>query len=507
MKKLIAILIILAILLVCSCNAVGGEEHTTEAGCAVHTDSNEDGYCDECEVSVIVTVDLYGINDLHGKFNDTDADEGVDELTTYLRNMKKQDDYAILFSSGDMWQGSSESNLTEGNIITEWMNSLGFAAMTLGNHEYDWGEEAILENAELAEFPILAINIYDKDTNQRVEYCAPSVVVECGEIEVGIIGAMGDCYSSISPDKVEDVYLKTDGELTALVKAESKRLREAGVDLIVYSLHDGYGQSKSGAGFITDGALDAYYDIELSSEGYVDIVFEGHTHQKYTLRDSSGIYHLQNGGDNKGICHAEININSVTNSFCVNEAEFVASSVYERLDDDTIVEELLQKYEDKVSVGKEVLGRNARKRNSDFLRQLVADLYLLKGRELWGDQYDVVLGGGYLSVRSPYNLSAGDVTYSDLQSLFPFDNNLVLCSIKGSDLRRRFIETDNSNYFCAYDPEFVSGIKDSETYYIIVDSYSSSYAPNRLTEVARLDEDVFARDLVAEYVKQGGMEK
>ena len=140
------------------------------------------------------------------------------------------------------------------------------------------------------------------------------------------------------------------------------------------------------------------------------------------------------------------------------------------------------------------------------MRELVADLYLQKGREIWGDEYDIVLGGGFVSIRSPYNLAAGEVRYSDLQSLFPFDNNLVLCSIKGSDLRRRFIETSNSDYFCSYDPSLVSKIKDYETYYIIVDSYSSSYAPNRLTEIARLGEDIFARDLVAEYVKQGGLE-
>lgn len=506
MKKLIAILIILATLLVCSCNAVGGEEHTTEAGCAVHTDSNEDGYCDECEVSVIVTVDLYGINDLHGKFNDTDADEGVDELTTYLRKMQMTDEHAILLSSGDMWQGGSESNLTRGNIITEWMNDLGFASMTLGNHEYDWGEEAILENAELAEFPILAINIYDKDTNQRVEYCAPSVVVECGEIEVGIIGAMGDCYSSIAPDKVEDVYFKTGRELSALVKAESERLREAGVEIIVYSLHDGYGSSKSGEGFIADHALAQYYDATLSEEGYVDIVFEGHTHQNYTMRDSYGVYHLQNGGDNRGISHAELSINYVTMELRVNEAEFVRSATYDKLEDDPIVGELLEKYRDEVAIGQVVLGQNARYRNSDFIRQLVAQLYLEKGIEVWGEQYDVVLGGGFLSVRSPYNLAAGEVRYSDLQSLLPFDNNLVLCSIQGKYLRQRFIETNNSDYFCAYDPSLPSQIEDYETYYIIVDSYSSSYGPNRLTEIARLNEDIFARDLVAEYIKQGGLE-
>lgn len=501
MKKLLAFILIICTLFACACNTV------PETVCTTHTDSDNNGACDVCSVSVIVTVDLYAINDLHGKFNDTDADEGVDELTTYLRRAQKTDDFAVLFASGDMWQGSSESNLTKGNIITEWMNSLGVVGMTLGNHEFDWGEAAIEHNAELAEFPLLAINVFDKDTDKPVEYCAPSVVVTCGEIEIGIIGAIGDCYSSISKDKVEDVYFKTGDELASLVKAESQRLRGEGVDVIVYSLHDGHDQSQNGAGVITDSALDSYYDPDLSLGGYVDIVFEGHTHKNYTLVDSSGVYHLQNGGDNRGISHAELDINFANGNLRVTEADFVPSAVYDMLEDDPIVAELLEKYKDEVAIGQTVLGHNAKKRSSGFIRQLVAQMYFEKGKELWGDEYDVVLGGGYISIRSPYSLAAGEIQYSMLQSLLPFDNNLVLCSIKGYDLRRRFIESNNSNYFCAYDSDLPSLINNNETYYIIVDSYSSSYAPNRLTEITRYDADVFARDLIAEYVKQGGLEK
>jgi hypothetical protein len=49
-------------------------------------------------------------------------------------------------------------------------------------------------------------------------------------------------------------------------------------------------------------------------------------------------------------------------------------------------------------------------------------------------------------------------------------------------------------------------IDDNATYYIVVDSYTSSYAPNRLTIVDSLADDLFARDLLAEYVKNGGLE-
>jgi 2',3'-cyclic-nucleotide 2'-phosphodiesterase (5'-nucleotidase family) len=194
-------------------------------------------------------------------------------------------------------------------IITDWMNDLDFVSMTLGNHEYDWGEEYIEKNAEAAEFPFLAINVYEKETGERVDYCRSSVLIERDGMKIGIIGAIGDCYSSISGEMVEDIYFKTGSELTALVKAESEKLRAEGADIVVYSLHDGYGKSMDTEGImVKDEQIRSYYDISLS-DGYVDLVFEGHTHANYVLEDSKGVYHLQNGGDNRGISHAEITLN------------------------------------------------------------------------------------------------------------------------------------------------------------------------------------------------------
>ena len=469
-----------------------------------HTDENNDGACDDCGVSVVIVLDLFAINDLHGKFADTNTQVGVDELTTYLKNAYATEDHVILLSSGDMWQGSSESNLTKGFIITEWMNELDFVSMTLGNHEYDWGSTFVENNATLAGFPFLAINIYDRDTGEQVAYCQSSVLVQRGGARIGIIGAMGDCYSSISGEMSGDFYFKTGRELTELVKAEAQMLREAGADFIIYSVHAGYGSG--GSGSISDSALSGYYDPILS-EGYVDIVFEGHTHQSYVLKDGDGVYHLQGGGDNKGITHAEAIINFANGNSTVTTAEIVSSSVYADLPDDPIVETLMEKYREQVSVGDATLGYNDSYRSGDSLRQLVADLYAKVAEEAFSD-YDVVLGGGFLSVRSPYNLAAGQVTYAQLQMLMPFDNTLVLCSVKGSDLKSKFINTSNDNYFIsytAYGRSLNGKIDNNATYYIVVDTYTSTYAPNRLTEIARYTEGVYARDLLADYVRAGGL--
>ncbi len=485
-KRLFAILLAFLIIFTVSC------EKTPPAGpCTEHIDTDSNGFCDNCRASVTVIVDFYALNDLHGKLLDGDGQPGVDNLTSYLKIIREYNPNTVILSSGDMWQGTSESNLTHGLMMTDWMNSLGFTSMTLGNHEFDWGEEFIRKNREQAQFPFLAVNIFNKETDELADYCQPSVTVSCGGATIGIIGAIGDCYSSISGDKSGDFYFKTGSALTALIKAESEKLRAAGADFIVLSIHEGM-----------EG-----YDISLS-EQFVDLVFEGHTHKNYVREDVGGVYHLQGGGDNDGISHATAVVNFAGGESTVSAADYIPSSVYRAAASDPVVGELMEKYEDEIAKASEVLGANGAWRSGDWLRALVARLYLEEGLKAWGDKYDIVLGGGFISVRSPYNLGQGEVKYADLHSLFPFDNQIQLCSIKGRDLKRNFLETDNANYFiyCGdYGNSVRYNIDDDATYYVIVDSYSSTYAPNRLTVIDSLAEDLFARDLLARYIREGGL--
>lgn len=478
----------------------------TSSDCA-HKDLDVNDVCDSCFAPVAVTFDIFNINDLHGKFADTDSQPGVDELTTYFKQAKAANPNTILLSTGDMWQGAPESNLTKGLIVTDWMNELDFTCMTLGNHEYDWGETYIEENAQAAEFPLLAINIYDAATNQLVDYCQPSVMVEKSGVKIGIIGAIGDCYSSISSDKVQDVYFKTGSQLTSLVKTESTRLKNQGADFIIYTIHDGYGSSLQSETSVSDNQIASYYDISLS-KGYVDLVFEGHSHQRYVLKDSAGVYHMQGGGDNDGISHVQVKINPVADKTNVQSARFLSTNVYTHLQDDAVVGDLLDKYEEQIAIAGRVVGTNDAYRSSDYLCQCVADCYVAAGVERWGEDYDIVLGGGFITARSPYSLSAGQVLYGDLQSIFPFDNPIVLCSISGYYLKQRFINTDDSRYYIAfseYGASIKNSIVDNQTYYIVLDTYSSSYTYNYATEILRYDETTYARDLLADFIENGGL--
>lgn len=462
-----------------------------------HIDLNEDRICDYCSADLgelpqeDINVEIYSINDLHGKFLDDDTQPGVDNLTTYLKEQRESTDNFILLSAGDMWQGTAESSLTRGELMTDWMNELDFDAMAIGNHEFDWGSSYIESNAALAEFPFLAINIYDVETNERVEYCDASIVIECDGMQVGVIGAIGDCYSSISSYMAQDVYFKTGNDLTNLVKQESNRLRYEGVDFIIYLIHDSYKSEGS-------------YDMELSRGDYVDLVFEGHSHSRYVYKDSYNVYHLQAGAENEAISHVSLTFE--TDGDITLSADSVQNYKYDDYKEDPIVDNLMQKYEDVVGDPYRVIGVNDQTRDDAVVEQIVAMLYYNFGIEQWGDEYDIALGGGFLKTRKPYDLPAGDIDYAVVFSLFPFDNEVSLCSIKGKDLRTRFIENNSSDYYIFYDARsesYVENLDDNATYYIIVDSYTSQYAPNKLTVIATTT--VYARDLLADYIASGAL--
>lgn len=474
---------------------------STSTPCQTHTDSDKNGICDVCSTNVITSLSIFSVNDLHGKFKDTDSQPGLDEFSTYIKGLyDDESNYEILLSAGDMWQGTAESSLNKGSLMTKWMNEVGFVSMTLGNHEFDWGTEYISSNQQLAEFPFLAINV--RYNGIKADFCKSSVVIEKGGIKVGVIGAIGNCLSSISGEFKDGLSFVTGTQLSNLIKAESQRLRnEEKCDIIVLSQHEGYERSLSTQQTLSQSDIP-YYDVSLSN-GYIDLVFEAHTHQNYVFQDKYGVLHLQGGGENKYVSKADFSFNTVTNEYTTSARLISTHSLASEYQSDKSLDTIYKEYFPDNDPYTDVLGYVSSNKNSTSIVEKVADLYLQIGLETWGDEYDIVLGGGYLKTRSPYSISRGQITYADVFSLLPFDNSIVLCSISGQDLLKNFINTANSNYHCAYNGSKPTNISTNKTYYVVVDTYTSTYSYNNLTEIAKLDSSTYSRDLLSRYIREG----
>ena len=440
------------------------------------------------------TFDIYALNDTHGVVKDTSTSAGIEKTSTYLKNKMKENKNSFVLSSGDMWQGSMYSNNTKGLLMSEWMNEINVKSMTFGNHEFDWGNEAILNNKDKANFPFLGINIFDKNTNQRVDYADASTTFTIDEVKFGIIGAIGDCYSSISGSKVKDIYFKINDELSTLVINEAKRLKETEkCDFIIYSLHDNY-----------EGC-----DTSITASGYIDLVFEAHTHTNYVTTDENGIYHIQGGGYNSYLSHATVSIDKTTNEKSINP-ETIATSSFLDLSNDNETTAIINSYMDVIGNPDEVVGYNSTYLSSASLSDLVASLYLSKGESLWST-YNLILGGGYIVSRTPYNLAKGNITIETLYNLYPFDNNLELCSASGAFLKANYT-TNSSTYHVTYKSSLDS-LNNTKTYYFVTDTYGSDYyiygnGKNK-TGASTFNvidsKEIYARDLLKEYIADGNL--
>ncbi len=419
------------------------------------------------ELPLLVTLDFYNLNDFHGAvdYNSSNKEIGINRLANYFQNKVSNNPNTILLSSGDMWQGSADSNITRGRLVVDAMNLMGFEAMAIGNHEFDWTDEYIITNQLRSNFPLLGINIMDQRTEARAAFADASILIERTGIQIGIIGTIGsELESSILTSAVRDYSFVP---YTNLVMQESNRLRTLGADLIILLNHDG--------------------TVENGVMPYVDAVFNGHTHRREVFHiDGKPVYQGQAYG--QAISHVRFVINTST-----MEPSFIQSQsgVYtfdtllnanqigtenpemKALYDQYLVDEIND-------VKNEVLGTADGAFSRNQLGNLAVDEMLRYGQEVKPEVVASFHNTG--GVRSA--IDTGTVTYGELYKAFPFDNELMIVEVTGDDLLWWLSE----NLYAATIPN-LTPIQTNQTYWIISINYltekhleSNSY-PHDLTSV------------------------
>ena len=205
-----------------------------------------------------VTISVIGTNDIHGQISDIDGNRGLALLGGYvdnLRAVREGDGGAVLLiDAGDMWQGTLESNLTEGAFMVEAFNALGYDAVTIGNHEFDFGpvgemaipesdaddpHGALRERAIEADFPLLTANIIDESSGAPLSMpnVTPSVMLEAAGLRVGVIGVLSEGgLSATIAANAEGLRM---APLASTIAAEARALRDKGADLVIVTAHAG----------------------------------------------------------------------------------------------------------------------------------------------------------------------------------------------------------------------------------------------------------------------------
>jgi len=124
----------------------------------------------------------------------------------------------------------------KGKVAAEMMNRLGYDAMTVGNHEFDDGPEVLRGFIDQVDFPVLMSNADISNERLLNNVLKPSVVIERGGEEIGLIGLTPEDTADLaSPGKA----IKFSNPAEAVAR-EVKKLTDAGVDRIIVLSHSGY---------------------------------------------------------------------------------------------------------------------------------------------------------------------------------------------------------------------------------------------------------------------------
>lgn len=431
-------------------------------------------------------LDIYELSDMHAMI-DYDASKGYfgfSGLANYMNAKRNDNKGTILISSGDMWQGGAESNLTQGKIVAEAMRYAGFECMTLGNHEFDWGKNVISRNSEYfkTEMPLLCGNLQYKADHSHPDFVAASKVVERGGYKVGVIGTIGESIDySISKSVFSEFELTSSYEFA---NTEATRLKSEGCNVVVWTSHE------------------KTETVAIPSN--VDVFFGGHEHKDYNLVKSNGssvpVPAMATMNYGQDIAHVTLKLDPSTKALVDASGELVAgSSSTTYMTQETNIASLFAQYRTETDKVKKYA---LNKVTGTFVKNAeLANLSTKAMFEQYKDENTIwSFQNGNGGVR---NDISGSVTYGDVYTSFPFDNEIVKFEIKGSDLENfwynsKYENPRNLNIYCP--AKSYSEYDKSKTYNVVTTDYVC-------TNVLHMEEGEFTRfagtvirDCVAKYI-------
>jgi 5'-nucleotidase len=111
---------------------------------------------------------------------------GIVRRMNYIEQVRKENKNVLLFDAGDFLQGTPYFNLFKGEVETEAMNMMRYDAVTLGNHEFDYGLEALEKVVRRAKFPIISSN-YDFSGTPLNNLIKPYLIFKKDGVKIGVI--------------------------------------------------------------------------------------------------------------------------------------------------------------------------------------------------------------------------------------------------------------------------------------------------------------------------------
>lgn len=380
------------------------------------------------------TVVILYENDVHC------AVEGYSKLAAMKKELSETYTNVGVVSVGDFVQGGTLGAVSKGEYIVNLMNKVGYDAIALGNHEFDYQLPRLNELNAMSNTKFISCNF--QKIGEDKSYFEPYTIVSYGNVDVAYIAiTTPETINSSSPaqfknDKGELIYTFNESKLYDIVQTNINAAETAGADYVIALSHIGYDES---------GNLADITDVIENTDGF-DVVLDAHSHsviEEKVIKDKSGDDVLLTSTGTKFEYIGKLTIKN--GAF---DTELVEVESYTKTDPvvDAYITEINENYaqlgnrkigESKVEFITHDKDGNRLVRNAETnLGNFCSDAL----RVMTGADMSFVNGGG---LRAP--MEAGEVTFNDIFSVFPFNNQIVTAEISGQILID-FLEMAVMNY-------------------------------------------------------------
>lgn len=245
------------------------------------------------------TLLIMGTTDVHGHIYPYDyytgktEDKGLAKIYTKVKELRKIYPNNLLVDSGDFLQGTplvgyygnTESNIV--NPIIKTMNLMGYSALGVGNHEYDYGIENLQKAKKDSIFPFLSSNTYLHGTKKTI--FPPYIIKDINGIKVGIIGFTTPGVAVWDRNIVENKY--DFGDIIEAGKKYIPELRKK-CDVLIAIPHCGLENEKGKEGYDpkASGIPEENVGKKLAENfSEIDALLLGHTHTEIKEKFENGV--------------------------------------------------------------------------------------------------------------------------------------------------------------------------------------------------------------------------
>jgi 5'-nucleotidase len=392
-------------------------------------------------------LEIIHINDFHSriesinKYDSTCSAEdeaegscfgGAARLVTAAKSARERvgDGNLLFLNAGDNFQGSLFYTTYKGAAEAEFLNKMGTDVMTVGNHEFDDGEDGLATFLGKVEFPVISANVVADNASELADKIPAYVIVEKGGEKIGIVGAVANDTAEISSPG-EHVMIAEDVEkITAAVKEVS----DQGVNKIIALTHVGYprdlaaiakipgvdvvvgGHSHTLLSDTDEHAAGPYPTWVDNPVGYKVPVVQAYAYSKY-LGDLKVTFSDQGIVEDASGAPILLDASVTPDQASLDRVAELAAPIEE------LKSKVIGESADAIEGSREVC-----RAMECSMGDLVADAMLDRVKDQ-GIQIAIQNGGGLRA-----SIDAGEVTMGEVLTVLPFQNTLATFQLKGSDV-------------------------------------------------------------------------